>query len=132
MLRSFCLASLTLLTFSAMTAVPTLAEAGPDGVRSQPILLTAMAGARVEVAAAQLVVFQNDADTLARVIFRAADADAVDCQESPGVSRSRKGQYTVRGGSELVCQLEPGSYRYETLTNRNGAVTRTRSRISAR
>ena len=131
MLRSFCLATLTLLTFSAVGAVPALAQATPDGLRSQPILLVAMAGARVEVPASQWVVFQNDAEAMARVIFRRGDADAVDCQESSSVSRSRKGQYTVQGGSELVCHLEPGSYRYVTLTSRNGAITRTRSHISA-
>lgn len=132
MLRSFCLASLTLLTLTAVGAVPSMAEAAPDGLRSPPILLTAMAGARVEVPASQLVVFQNDAEAVARVIFRHGDADGIACEEGAGVSRSRQGQYTVRGGAELVCELEPGRYRYETLTNRNGAVTRTRSQISAR
>lgn len=132
MIRSLCLASLTLLTLWALGAIPTLAEATPDAARSNPILLTAMAGVQVEVPADHLVVFRNDAPGTARVIFRRGDVARVDCQEGRGVERSRSGQYTVQAGSDLLCNLEPGSYRYETLTHHDGGITRTKSRLSVR
>ena len=129
MIRSFCLASLSLLTLTAFTAVPTVAGATPPGDHSQPILLSAMAGAQVEVAAENLVVFHNDAEATSRVIFKKSDRDGIDCEETAGVTRARSGQYTVQPGADLLCSLDRGNYRYETLTQLNGAIQRTDSRV---
>lgn len=129
MIRILCLASLSLLTLTAFSAVPLPAAAESPGVRSQPILLSAMAGAQVEVAAEHLIVFHNDASATSRVVFKKSDRDGVDCQESAGVNRARTGQYTVQPGADLLCSLEPGSYRYETLTQQNGTIERADSRV---
>ncbi len=130
MFRILCLASLTLVTLAVATALPVAAEA--EELRSPPILLSAMAGAQVEVPSDHLVVFQNDAAATTRVVFRKRDIDGVSCQEGAGVERSRRGQYTVRSGAELLCTLEEGSYRYETLTQARGGIERHSSRLSVR
>lgn len=130
MFRILCLASLTLVTLAVATALPVAAEA--EELRAAPILLSAMAGAQVEVASDHLVVFQNDADATTRVVFRKRDIAGVECEESSGVTRSRRGQYAVRSGAELICTLDEGSYRYETLTQTGGGIARNTSRLSVR
>jgi len=131
MFRTLCFASLTLVTLSVAAALPTAAGAR-DALRSQPILLSAMAGAQVEVASDHLVVFQNDATSTARVVFRKRDIAGVECQEGAGITRSRQGQYAVSSGAELLCSLAEGSYRYETLTQNRGGIERATSRVSVR
>lgn len=100
--------------------------------RAALVVLPAVAGARAEVPADQRVVFRNDADGTTRVVFHRRDAAGVLCEEGSGVTRSRAGQYTVAPGSQLVCSLDEGGYRYETLTSIDGGIERTRARITAR
>ena len=120
----------TILSLTLALAVPSLAQslAGP---RAALVVLPAVAGARAEVPADQRVVFRNEAAQTTRVVFNRRDADRVKCEESAGVHRSRTGQYAVQPGSELLCSLEAGGYRYETLTSVHGSIERTRARIIA-
>ncbi|MBW2243339.1 MAG: hypothetical protein JRH01_15235 [Deltaproteobacteria bacterium] len=111
-------------------ALPALSQslAGP---RAALVVLPAVAGARAEVPANQQVVFRNDASQTTRVVFHRRDVNRVDCEMSGGVHRTRPGQFAVQPGSELLCNLEAGSYRYETLTPINGAIKRSRARVVA-
>lgn len=111
-------------------ALPSFAQslAGP---RPALVVLPAVAGARAEVPANQQVIFRNEASQTTRVVFKRRDADRVECEESAGVHRTRPGQYAVQPGAELLCSLEAGGYRYETLTSVHGSIQRRKARITA-
>ena len=120
-LTAFLAISLALPAFSQSLAGP----------RAALVVLPAVAGARAEVPADQRVVFRNDASQTTRVVFHRRDVSRVDCETSGGVHRARPGQFAVQPGSELLCSLEAGSYRYETLTPINGAIKRSHARVVA-
>ncbi len=124
-------APFTILALTALLAAPSTGQSLATP-RAALVVLPAVAGQRAAVPADQRVVFRNDAEQTTRVVFHRRDAKRVRCDGAVGVSRSRAGQYTVQPGAELLCSLEPGGYRYETLTSVHGAIERERARIDAR
>jgi len=77
--------------------------------------------------------FRNGADVPTRLVFSRGEAEGLDCRaDGREAVRSRRGQFLLEAGAELACDVEPGSYRFWTLTQRGGDVKPERSRLRVR
>lgn len=114
-------AAVCLLAASASANTPQVIEVGTRAAR------------HADMRSYEHIVFLNLAEADTRIVFAYRDSGGIACySESEGVVRSRTGQYLLEGGAELICAVQPGRYRYTTLTSHDGSVRKARATLRVR
>ena len=79
------------------------------------------------------VVFRNRTNGVARIVFQRSDAKSLACtSEGEVIVHAITSQFLLRRDAELSCAVQPGKYKYMTLTHLEDGIHRGKSTLRVR
>jgi len=118
-LATTCLAAL-------LAAPPAGAEAFLPEVAPAPTRIELAGAGGRDLRSGTRLVFHNPGRSASRLLFSRGDAADIRCRtDGDSTSEPRSGQFVLAAGAELSCSPRRGSYEFELLRVRAGAVDRT-------
>lgn len=79
------------------------------------------------------VVFRNRTEGVARIVFQRSDAKSLACtSEGEMIVHAITSQFLLRRDAELSCVVQPGKYKYMTLSHLEDGIHRGKSTLRVR